>query len=111
MTVFYILSVIGLSVVCIALAHEITELQNRFTKLAELTNNINRISLDHFMQLSKSLGDAKTSTNQAFNTISHTMEEMFEWQKEQASELERVSHETNEIRRYYCNYVSKKVED
>ena len=85
------------AIVCISL-------EVRFEKLVKKHNEL----VHHTKTLAEKTRSSFTGLSTVQNEQAKVSEEMFEFIKDVRRSVETVSHETKEIKSYYCNYVSKK---
>lgn len=85
------------AIVCISL-------EVRFEKLVRKHNEL----VHHTKTLAETTRSSFTGLSNVQDEQAKISEEMFEFIKDVSRSVENVSHETADIKRYYCNYVSKK---
>lgn len=95
---------IALAIIVALEAIVCVSLEMRFEKLVKKHNELVNRAKD-IAQATAEMGEALQS---AQDKSADVMEELFEFIKEVDSRVADVSHETKEIKSYYCNYVSKK---
>lgn len=85
------------AIVCISL-------EMRFEKLVRKHNEL----VHHTKTLAESSKASFDGLIEVQNAQAKISEELFGFLKDVSHSVENVSHETTDIKRYYCNYVSKK---
>lgn len=85
------------AIVCISL-------EVRFEKLVKKHNEL----VHHTKTLAETTRASFTGLSTVQDEQAKISEEMFKFIKDVSRSVEHISHETKDIKSYYCNYVSKK---
>ena len=91
------ISVFLLACICMSLEHKIETLAKHFKSLKEEIEDMDSSFARHARFHAESIGKL-TNINEG---MQNCIDDLYE-------RVEAVSHETTDIKRYYCNYVSKK---
>lgn len=92
------------AIVCISLEMKFDKLAKKHNELVNRTKDIAQATAE----IGEALSGRDNEIRKAQDINVNIMEELFKFIKDVDSRVADVSHETTDIKRYYCNYVSKK---
>lgn len=92
------------AIVCISLEMRFEKLVKKHNDLVHYTKKIAESTAEMGEGLAKGAAEMKKAQDINVNIT----EELFGFIKDVDAKVDSVSHETADIKRYYCNYVSKR---
>lgn len=92
------------AIVCISLEVRFEKLVRKHNELVHHTKKI----AESTAEMGEALSGRDNEIRKAQDINVNIMEELFKFIKDVDSRVADVSHETKDIKSYYCNYVSKK---